>query len=77
MISTNVKRAEFEVDQNRVWKEWGFADLRRHLHLFGSEMTIIEWGTDSALGSYLRLIDFVSHSILGLRVIKKKSRVRT
>jgi len=26
----------------------------------------------SEAGSYLRLIDFVYHSILGLRVIKKK-----
>jgi len=26
------------------------------------------------LGSYLRLIDFVDHSTLGLRVIKKKRR---
>jgi len=28
----------------------------------------------SEAGSYLRLIDFVYHSTLGLRVIKKKSR---
>jgi len=27
-------------------------------------------------GSYLRLIDFVYHSTLGLRVIKKKKTVR-
>ena len=29
-------------------------------------------GTGSEAGSYLRLIDFVSHSTLGFRVIKKK-----
>jgi len=28
----------------------------------------------SEAGSYLRLIDFVYHSTLGLRVIKKKKR---
>jgi len=28
----------------------------------------------SEAGSYLRLMDFVYHSILGLRVIKKKNR---
>ena len=28
----------------------------------------------SEAGSYLRLIDFVYHSILGLRVIKKRRR---
>ena len=31
----------------------------------------MDWG-DSEAGSYLRLIDFVYHSTLGLRVIKKK-----
>jgi len=30
----------------------------------------------SKAGSYLRLIDFVNHSTLGLRVIKKKKRLR-
>ena len=30
--------------------------------------------SDSEAGSYLRLIDFVYHSTLGLRVIKKKKR---
>ena len=30
----------------------------------------------SEAGSYLRLIDFVYHSTLGLRVIKKKKKVR-
>jgi len=29
----------------------------------------------SEAGSYLRLIDFVYHSTLGLRVIKKKKRM--
>jgi len=29
----------------------------------------------SEAGSYLRLIDFVYHSTLGLRVIKKKKKV--
>ena len=29
----------------------------------------------SEAGSYLRLIDFVHHSTLGLRVIKKKKKV--
>jgi len=31
----------------------------------------------SEAGSYLRLIDFVYHSTLGLRVIKKKKEMRT
>ena len=31
----------------------------------------------SEAGSYLRLIDFVYHSTLGLRVIKKKKMLRT
>ena len=31
-------------------------------------------GSGSEAGSYLRLIDFVYHSTLGLRVIKKKNR---
>jgi len=31
----------------------------------------------SEAGSYLRLTDFVYHSTLGLRVIKKKRRVST
>jgi len=30
----------------------------------------------SEAGSYLRLIDFVYHSTLGLRVIKKKKKFR-
>jgi len=29
----------------------------------------------SETGSYLRLIDFVYHSTLGLRVIKKKNKI--
>ena len=32
-------------------------------------------GSDSEAGSYLRLIDFVYHSTLGLRVIKKKEKL--
>ena len=32
-----------------------------------------EMCTGSEAGSYLRLIDFVYHSTLGLRVIKKKT----
>ena len=32
-----------------------------------------DWGTGEA-GSYLRRIDFVYHSTLGLRVIKKKKK---
>ena len=31
----------------------------------------------SKAGSYLRLIDFVYHSTLGLRVIQKKKRIPT
>jgi len=31
----------------------------------------------SEAGSYLRLIDFVYHSTLGLRAIKKRKRLRT
>ena len=57
---------------------------RRHAHghtLFGVEVE--GWGlnysaatcSDSEAGSYLRLIDFVYHSTLGLRVIKKKMKV--
>jgi len=34
-----------------------------------------EMCSDSEAGSYLRLTDFVYHSILGLRVIKKKRRL--
>jgi len=33
---------------------------------------ITEMGSGSEAGSYSRLIDFVYHSTLGLRVIKKK-----
>ena len=33
-----------------------------------------EMCSGSEVGSYLRLIDFVCHSILGLRVIKKKKK---
>jgi hypothetical protein len=35
----------------------------------------IEMCSGSEAGSYLRLIDFVYHSTLGLGVIKKKKRV--
>ena len=35
-----------------------------------------EMCSGSEVGSYLRLIDFVYHSTLGLRVIKKKKRLR-
>jgi len=35
-----------------------------------------EMCSGSEAGPYLRLIDFVSHSTLGLRVIKKKRRRR-
>ena len=50
-----------------------------------SEKVLIEWmtsnhpleasreGCGSEAGSYVRLIDFVYHSSLGLRVIKKKT----
>ena len=34
--------------------------------------TVVEMCSGSEAGSYLRLIDFVSDSTLGLRVIKKK-----
>jgi len=34
----------------------------------------ITFGVGSEAGSYLRLIDFVYHSTLGLRVIKKKKK---
>jgi len=33
-----------------------------------------EMSSGSEAGSYLRLIDFVYHSTLGLRVIKKKKK---
>jgi len=33
-----------------------------------------EMSSGSEAGSYLRLIDFVYHSTLGLKVIKKKKR---
>jgi len=36
----------------------------------------VEDCSGSEAGSYLRLIDFVYHSTLGLRVIKKKKRLR-
>ena len=36
-----------------------------------------EMGSGSGAGSYLRLIDFVYHSTLGLTVIKKKTRRRS
>ena len=36
---------------------------------------ITEMCSGSEAGSYLRLIDFVYHSTLGLRVIKKKKRI--
>ena len=36
-----------------------------------------EMCSGSEAGSYLRRIDFVYHSTLGLRVIKKKRRVPT
>jgi len=35
-----------------------------------------EMCSGSEAGSYLRLIDFVYHSTLGLRVIKKKKKMR-
>jgi len=35
-----------------------------------------EMCSGSEVGSYLRLIDFVCHSTLGLRVIKKKKKYR-
>ena len=34
-----------------------------------------EMCSGSEAGSYLRLIDFVYHSILGLRVIKKQKKI--
>ena len=40
--------------------------------LFESSPDVSTCGSEA--GSYLRLIDFVYHSILGLRVIKKKKR---
>ena len=38
---------------------------------------LTEMCSGSEAGSYLRFLDFVYHSTLGLRVIKKKKRVRT
>jgi len=35
-----------------------------------------EMSSGSEAGSYLRLIDFVYHSTLGLRLLKKKKRKR-
>ena len=40
-----------------------------------SSTTFTEMCSGSEAGSYLRLIDFVYHSTLGLRVIKKKNLV--
>ena len=37
-------------------------------------MTVERFCSGSEADSYLRLIDFVYHSTLGLRVIKKKKR---
>ena len=36
-----------------------------------------EMDSDSEKGSYVRLMDFVYHSTLGLRVIKKKKLYKT
>jgi len=41
---------------------------------FGFTVAVLGLGLREA-GSYLRLIDFVYHSTVGLRVIKKKKRV--
>jgi len=40
---------------------------------FDAKKTMEEMCSGSEAGSYLRLIDFVYHSTLGLRVIKKKA----
>ena len=45
----------------------------RRDHLFENKY-VTEMCSGSEAGSYLRLIDFVYHSPLGLRVIKKKRR---
>ena len=48
----------------------------RHMHTISQAINtrhaITEMCSDSEAGSYLRLIDFVYHSTLGLRVIKKR-----
>ena len=41
---------------------------------FGVSNYFTEMCSSSEAGSYLRLIDFVYHSTLGLRVIKKRRR---
>ena len=46
----------------------------RHLLVYGVGFT--EMCSGSEAGSYLRLIDFVYHSTLGLRVLKKRRRFR-
>jgi len=48
------------------------AGQRMHLQFENNYFTEICSGSEA--GSYLRLIDFVYHSTLGLRVIKKKKR---
>ena len=44
---------------------------------FDRRVVVTEMCSGSEAGSYLRLIDFVYHSTLGLRVMKKKRRGRT
>ena len=54
----------------------GSSELPDHLHQrFGVQFennSFTEMCSGSEVGSYLRLMDFVYHSTLGLRVIKKK-----
>ena len=62
---------QFQVERHRA-RDRGFQQARwHHLHRFENN-SFTELCSGSETGSYLRLIDFVYHSTLGLRVIKKK-----
>ena len=52
-----------------------YVDRRREVHLQLENNYFTEMCSGSEAGSYSRLIDFVYHSTLGLRVIKKITQI--
>ena len=73
-LGTTTHLCEVVVLKLRTVFTWSAAQVRAPSDLGWHGPDQRTWGSTDPLGSYLRLIDFVYHSTVGLRVIKKKKK---
>ena len=69
---TSIRRKEEEEEETNLPARWSSAPGQHEAPSQFEKNYFTEMCSGSEAGSYLRLIDFVYHSTLGLRVIKKK-----